>query len=945
MNDNPSQSPLYDSSGNLRSELFEPPAWQLLESTLRWIRVIDRQVFLPIDLIVVLMQQHEPTTRQTIALLVRGIDNDEGLLEQLSALARRIERRPQGPAALHLQSFSLGFAGVLTDAYEWAMEAGRSQVSFRDLVRVSRWRAEYQESASVRWALRQLVQPGSERIFDGNGMLIAPLFTPALLARLEDSARLSARCGLPFLGTPHLLAALCNEPSTLLWQTAQSAGVDPLRVRDELIRVVGSRHPELPTFLLHRRTLTPRVVRILMAATELSDRESQVTDESHVLQAFVSDGGSSLDILRALGVEPRLRDRLAHLRAGTQGESRSPRTERRGTRAAAEPPTPFSLVREGGRPTTLGTIGRDLTAEARQGLLMPVLGRDDELRRVIHVLLRTEQRNPLLTGEPGVGKTAIASALAQAIHEERVPAPLRNMRVVEINGAALLGGTSYRGELEERIRHLLEEAEENTILFMDEAHAIFAPTGAGGRPAEVPNHFKAALASGKLSVIAATTDAEYQLWIEQDPALKRRFERIPIDELSAVMTSRILQDRAKHWGELYHVIIPPDAIDATIEFSTRFIPEQSQPDKARKLLMDAAIARGDSSSPEQAESDWPVLTREDVALKLAEKTGIPIERILRNRTSWWRGLSARLAARAPRHEAIANALAEHLLSHRVTIASSESPQGVFVFSGAPSPSREALARALAEELYGSPRAFTRLDMSDFQDPHSLSLLVGSPPGYVGYQDEDTLVTPLRRRPAQVIFLSDFHLAHPKVQDRIFRMLDDGSIANTRGMRADCRHATFVLSVEVEGARRGIGFNDERGADDELRRLYPQLAARLERREIPVFSFHPNAAQGEQTRREAEQALIRVQEEMLRTYGMELQFEPALVDELVRIYADAFGARTMESIIDARVIRTSVAAMMRGAREFDGIRMREVDGDSLDGDASSEASERAPREEH
>lgn len=917
MTESATPSPLFDAQGNLRRELFEPPAWQLLESALRWIRMIDRQLFLPIDLVVALLQQREPTMHQVIARLVRGSDDSEGLTEQLGALARRIDRKPQGPVGLQQGSFSLGFSGLLQDAYEWATEAGRAQVSFRDLVRVTRWRAEYQESASVRWALRQLVQPGSERIFDSTGTLIEPLFSASLVERLEDSARLSARCGLPFLGTPHLLAALCNDSSTHLWKAAESAGVDPLRVRDELMRIVGPRHPELSPFPLNRRTLTPRVVRILMASLDSADASSGSVDETSVLEAVLVDGGSSLEILRALGVEARLRDRLEAHRSTT-------RAERRGvSRRVSAPQMPFQragmqLVTESERPPMLESIGRDLTAEARAGQLPPVLGREEELQHVINVLLRTEQRNPLLTGEAGVGKTAIAAALAQAIVAGRVPPTLRDMRVIEINGASLLGGTSYRGELEERITRILEEAENNTILFMDEAHALFAPSGTGGRPAEVPNHFKAALASGKISVIAATTDAEFQLWIEQDPALKRRFERIRVEELSTVMTRRILQDRARQWSALYDVALPDEAIDAAIEFSTRFIPEQSQPDKAKKLLMDAAIACAAPNIAREPDEQRPVLGRDDVAEVLARKTGIPVARVLRSRSSWWRGIAERLAARAPRHEDISTAIAEHLLSHRVSAARKEGPQGVFVFAGAPSRGKEALAKALAEELYGTPRAFTKLDMSDFQDPHSISRLIGSPPGYVGYQDEDALVTPLRRRPAQVVFMSDFHLAHPQIQDRIFRMLDDGAISDMRGMRADCQHATFILSVDVEQKRRDIGFGGERSAADDLRSLSAHFAARVEKRGLPVFAFAPTPLEGEALQEAIQRALDRVCEEMVQGYGMETRFPadlPAkLEDEIVR---DNLSEK-LEAFIDERIVRPLVAAMMREESEVDGI---------------------------
>lgn len=922
MTENGTPSPLFDTTGALRRELFESPAWQLLESTLRWLQLIERQFFLPIDIIVVLLQQREPTTHRAIARIIRGNDDSEGLADQLSTLTRRIDRKSLPSAALHANNFSLGFSSLLSDAHEWATESGRVQVSFRDIVRVSRWRAEHQESASVRWALRQLALPGTDRIFDSGGALIEPLFAPALFERLEDSARLSARCGLPFLGTPHLLAALCNDRNTLLWKAAESAGIDPLRVRDELMRVVGPRHPELTRFPLNRRTLTPRVIRILMTAMDHADARNQPVDEVGVLHAFLTDGGSSLEILRALGVEGRLRDRLrshpdAILPDRPRISRKIPAPASFGRPAASGTPEPE-------RPPTLDTIGRDLTAEARLGLLPPVLGREEELQRVVRVLLRTEQRNPLLTGEPGVGKTAIAVALAQAIHEKRVPAALHGMRVVELNGAALLGGTSYRGELEERIRSILEEAESNTILFIDEAHAVFAPTNTGGKPAEIPNHFKAALASGKISVIAATTDAEYQLWIEQDAALKRRFERVVMEELPTAVTQRILQERGQFWSERYDVVISDEAIHSAIEFSTRFIPEQSQPDKAKKVLMDAAIACS-ISRPVDAEDERPVVRRADIAEIIHQKTGIPVQRILRTPSAWWRGLRERLQARAPQHPELCDTLAEHLLAQRMGgAAGTSAAQDVFVFGGPPSEAKEALAKALAEELHGSARAFTKLNMSDFQEAHSISRLIGTPPGYVGYQDEDALVTPLRRRPAQVVFLADFHRAHPQVQDRIFRMLDDGSITDMRGMRADCRHATFILSVDVDAPRRGIGFSGTPNASDELKSIAPALAARVEKQNLSYLSFTAPAFDEDALYDEIAARLQHLRDEFVQNYQIAPQFPDDIIERIEAWLRQDHFATRLDHLLDRRIIRPLIAALLRGEPSYEGIVLVEVE---------------------
>lgn len=900
---------MFDADGDLRADAFEPSAFQLLESTRRWLSSTSRAVFLPVDVLVVLLQHGEPSASRVVARLVRGTDDASGLAEQLAAMARKIERGEVGAPQLNAAHFSLGFGGLLSDAWDWASEAGRNRVAYRDIVRVVRWRAEYQESASVRWALRQLLQPNGERIFDMTGLLLEPLFSPRVLRAFQEGVHLSAVAGLPFLGTPHLVAALCSNRRSLLWRTAESAAVEPLRLRDELLRIVGQRRPEAARFALHRRTLTPRVVRLLVEAHERADAAGGLVEEADLLQALLNDGGSSLELLGALGVESRLRERLAQ-----HQRSPSPRAATRRSGLEAPPGKVRQFAAELDEVGALDSVGVDLTEQARAGRLPVVLGRDAELQEVINVLMRTEQRNPLLTGAPGVGKTAIASALAQAIADERVPPPLQGMRVVELNGASLVGGTSFRGELEARITRILHEAEDDVILFMDEAHAVFAPAGTGGRPAEVPNHFKAALASGKIAVVAATTDAEYQRWFEQDPALKRRFERIHVDELPAVVTRRILSELRGAWESRYEVKIPNDAIDAAVELSMRFLPDLSQPDKAKKLLMDAAIAVasarvGDAASLSQGP---PTLTRRDVAAKLAVKTGIPESRILRGRSEWWRGLAGRLGDRMPGHSQIVSTLTEHLLASRVGGGPSASAQGSFVFSGAATPAKEQLARALAEELFGSAQAFFKLDMGDFQDAHSLSRLLGSPPGYVGYQDEDALVTPLRRRPAQVVYLADFDLCHPQIRDRLLRMLDDGEITDMRGMRADIQHAVFVLSVDTDDQRGAIGFGEQR--DEPPGRSLPRaLARRIERRSIEVIAFqHFDEAERDATLRTlVEEGLERARIDFENIYGVSVEVSPELMSELLASARRSDNTMRVQPLIHQRVIRPVIAALLDG----------------------------------
>ena len=925
------QASLFLPDGDLDLSLFDDRGRLLMEGCLRALRSMERPSFLPVDLLLVMVQAGDEGTQRALARAIRGTDEADDLLTSLELLARRVERKSSGQPRLHMQQLSLGFVGILEDARTWALEAGRSRIGHDDISRALKWRIELQESASVRWAIKQLAQPGGDYLFTPDGSLRNAAFTSEFTKLFQTATELACQAGIAFVGTPQLMAALCTTRVGMLVRICGAAGLDPKRLSEELLRIVGTRLPHPPHFVLTRRSLTPRLVRMLAIAAELAERRGHPIGEAEVLEAFLSDGGSSLELVRSLGLEPHLRAALGDGRVLTRevSDPLGSLTVKERTEESSASDTP-----------TLDLIGRDLSADAAAGKLPQVQGRDQELQRIINVLLRSEQRNPLLTGEAGVGKTALAAALAQRIHDGSVPTALLHLRVVEINGASLIGGTSYRGELEARIKALLSEAEQDVILFIDEAHAVFAPRSGTGQPAEVPNHFKAALASGKIAVVAATTEMEYHRWIEQDPALRRRFERIEIPELSPAISRDILRQLAPGFERSYEVPVSPEAVDAAIELSTRFMPEQSLPDKAKKLLMDATIAVASevaAASGGQAarrdldddgalhtgmitlHGDTPmkrVVTRLDVARQVTQKTGIPFERVSRAAAQWWTGVEERLGGYLVGQPEAVRRTARYLVAGRLRAAARNRPQAVMLFAGPAGVGKTDLARGLAVEVFGSGKALIRLDLGDYAEVHSLSRLVGSPPGYVGYQDEDALVSPLRRRPSSVVLLKDFHLAHPRVQDRLIRLMTDGEITDTRGLRADASHAIFVLTVET-AVRSGsnIGFGSDREGDGAaaLRAIDPTLAGRLKALAYELVLFRGADEANSTLMRELFEARLTAFEAAVRDeYGEPLGLDEEVLEQVRESVSALRDARELEAFFGREIIDRVTSRLLDGA---------------------------------
>ena len=897
---------LFDEQGNLHLELFAQPAQDVLWGVHAWLCSQHRRMFLPLDLLIVLVERGFVPLARVVAEGTEGIVLPGDILPRLRSLAEEIEEEESEEEPIFSRNFfSRGFTRILAEAAEQARARG-AMIEESDLARSVIWRAEAVESASVRWAIRRLREGGGDRIFDEKGLLREPIFESTTWEILQGSMRLAASHGTPFLGTPHLIAMLCTVKNSTIWRSAKARGFDPNRLRDELLRLIGNRAEPIPLFLLGRKTLTPRMVRML-SYSALQGSYHDI-NEPHIIEGFLDDGGSSLELIQALGLESEIRLALGEPKVLEE----IPQMEAAIELGAKDRPTP-----------TLDMLGRDLTVEALAGKLPEIVGREKELQRVINVLLRREQRNPLLTGEAGVGKTALAIALAQRIASGRVPRKLKTHRVVEINGANLMSGTSYRGDLESRIKGLLEEASKDVILFIDEAHAVFAPRAGSHAPAEIPNHFKSALASGNIAVVAATTEAEYRRWIEQDPALRRRFERVEVGEPPRELVEHILESLVEELEHEYDVVVDEQAIACTIELSVRFMPEQRLPDKAKKLLMDACITRAnahlDYDEPEK-QRPAPRVTREDIAEQVFQKTGVPLERLLRGEIHWWVGIEDRLRREVIGQDSAIAEVARALVSGRLRSSNTQRPMAVLLFAGPAGVGKGTLASALAHEIFGNASSLIRLDMTDFQESHSISRLIGSPPGYVGYEDEDVLVTPLRRRPSSVVLLEDFDRAHPQIQERMLRLLREGEIADTRGYKADVRNAVFILTVhmETETARGRIGFGEEdpvvRGDGQRLLAVWDrQLASRVKDQVDAVVAFHHLSHTGADSPSLdlLHRRIAFFKEGMTREYKISVEISGPLLAELEHQVEEIVDAQGIEAVVEERLYEPVTRALLAG----------------------------------
>ena len=628
---------------------------------------------------------------------------------------------------------------------------------------------------------------------------------------------LAGRQGCCQADTGHLLVALV--------QTARGSAADFLRrkrVTTTALANCSAARAEGAPRRLHRCDLAPELRKAMEFAVLGAHAASAARAENeHLLCAMLEDSTCTASRwMLSLGVELPQAARECRQLSGQ----------------LVLPAQPRMAASRTGRPSE--KYGRDLTRLAQEGRLDPVLCRDSELERMVEILCRRQKNNPCLLGEPGVGKSALAEALAQRIASGQITPALRGKRVLSLDMASMVAGTKYRGDFEERFKNLLEELyrDRSTILFIDEIH-IIAGAGAAEGAIDAASILKPMLARGEIQLIGATTPEEYRKTIQKDSALERRFGRVMVEEPTPTAAETILAGLMPRYERYHGVAIPSTAIHAAVELSVRYLPGRYLPDKAIDLLDEAAAARRIAESG----SEKKALTPADIARVVSKASGVPAERVGEAERERLAQLEQRLAAEVIGQPRAVASVAAAIRRSRTGLRENNRPIGAMLFLGPTGVGKTQLARTLAKCWFGSEKALLRFDMSEYMERHTVARLIGAPPGYVGHDEGGQLTEAVRRRPYSVVLFDEIEKAHSDIQNLLLQILEDGTLTDAQGRRADFSNTIILLTSNLgarclAGQTAPMGFGaagaekDRRGqqAIREAREFFrPELMGRLD----------------------------------------------------------------------------------------------------------------------
>lgn len=693
-----------------------------------------------------------------------------------------------------------------------------------------------------------------------------------------------------YIGTEHLLAGLLHEEEGTAGMVLRDMGISEERLMEMIRKLIAPEESNVLT--ADRAGYTPRATRMLEGAVEeADDLRSEKIGTEHLLLAMLREVDCmGTRLLHTMGVNIR---KLQNEVLAAMGEEVANPRDNGNARSRNEAAT--------GTPT-LDQYSRDLTEMARQGVMDPVVGREDEIGRVIQILSRRTKNNPCLIGEPGVGKTAVVEGLAQRITQGLVPEKMKNRRLVVLDLSGMVAGSKYRGEFEERIKKVIAEVMEHPgiLLFIDELHTIIGAGGAEGA-LDASNILKPSLSRGEIQIIGATTIEEYRKHIEKDAALERRFQPVTVEEPTQEQAVEILKGLRPYYEKHHGVTITDEALEAAVKMSIRYIADRHLPDKAIDLMDEAssrvqltgitvppqlkeveqnlhalaekkeeAIREGDFSRARELQEGQKELeesyeklkkrqeqryknkkmqvTEENIAQIVSGWTKIPVQKLAQKESKRLASLEKELHKRVIGQEEAVEAVAKAIKRGRVGLKDPARPIGSFLFLGPTGVGKTELSKALAETVFGSEQAMIRVDMSEYMEKHSVSKLIGSPPGYVGYEEGGQLSEKIRRNPYSVILFDEIEKAHPDVFNILLQVLDDGHITDAQGRKVDFKQTCIIMTSNagaqsiVEPKRLGFSQGEDkkkdyedmkRGVMEEVRRIFkPEFLNRVD--EILVF---------------------------------------------------------------------------------------------------------------
>ena len=791
-------------------------------------------------------------------------------------------------------------------------------------------------------------------------------FTPRAEEALRLSQEAAEEMGHGYVGSEHLLLGLIREEEGIAHRVLAEYGVTDEMVCGVLQRSVGKGlSGAAPS-----QGLTPRAKSVVeLAVSESARMGSSYIGTEHLLMGILREGGNmALRILRTMGVDPK-----KMYSSIVQKLNDTPHTVTSGASTAN---------RESDKKNkTLAEFTRDLTEAARAGKLDPVIGREKEIQRVIQILSRRTKNNPVLIGEPGVGKTAIAEGLAERIASGDVPEELLDKKILSLDLSGMVAGTKYRGEFEERIKNTLAEVKKagNVILFIDELHTIVGAGSAEGA-VDAANIIKPALGRGEIRVIGATTLNEYRKYIEKDAALERRFQPVTVGEPTPEATLEILKGLRDKYEAHHKLTITDEALEAAVQLSKRYIGDRFLPDKAIDLMDEAASQvrmTAEASSPdlkaleekiaalhrekseavtaqdfekaaqlrdieknyqEQVEierDNWRKqmaqnrgsVTADDVAKVVAGWTGIPVTRLTEDESMRLLKLEEKLHQRVVGQDEAVNAVAKAIRRSRVGLKDPKRPIGSFLFLGPTGVGKTELCKTLAEAMFGDENAMVRIDMSEYMEKHTVSRLVGSPPGYVGHEEGGQLTEKVRRKPYSVVLFDEIEKAHEDVWNILLQILEDGIVTDSQGRKVDFKNTIIVMTSNV-GAKNitadaaRLGFDgSEKGEkeSEEVRfdRIRDAVMADLKRTFRPEFLNRIDEIivfrqLTEDNIRQIARRMLDVTGARMAQQGITLAADDDAVAELARDGFDPqYGARPLRRAIQSMVEDAVAEKMLEG----------------------------------